>query len=67
MRKSEFEAPPDTKVRVVVTIDKKLCDNLKVIHEKEIEEAEKRDRVAPDWSNTVEMILRKGIKVYNRE
>ncbi len=63
--RNEFESPPNTKVRLVVTVDQKVCEQLRIIHQREIEDAEKRDRVEPDWSNTVEMVLRKGIKAYN--
>jgi hypothetical protein len=62
--KSEFEVPPQTKVRIVATVDRKLCDDMELIHEKEVERAKKEDRTEPDWSNTIEMLLRKGVKSY---
>jgi hypothetical protein len=37
---------------------------LKVIHEHELKRSEDEDRTEPDWSNTVEMTIRKGIKAY---
>jgi hypothetical protein len=37
----------------------------KVIHDREIKRAQEEDRTEPDWSNTVEMIMRKGVKAYN--
>ena len=62
--KSEFEVPPNTKVRVVATVDRKLCEEMKQIHEQEVQKAKREDRVEPDWSNTIEMLLRKGAKAY---
>jgi hypothetical protein len=60
--RSEFEVPPHTKVRVVATVDRKLCEEMERIHMQEIELAKAEDRVEPDWSNTIEMLLRKGVK-----
>jgi len=37
---------------------------MKRIHDAEAEDARKHDRTIPDWSNTVEMLLRKGAKAY---
>ena len=62
--KSEFEVPPNTKVRVVATVDRKLCEEMKQIHEQEVQKAKREDRGEPDWSNTIEMLLRKGAKAY---
>jgi hypothetical protein len=61
---SDFERPPNSKIKVTVTIDDKLLDEMKRIHAEEVKGAEDTDRVAPDWSNTVEMLLRKGVKAY---
>ena len=63
--KSEFEVPPHTKVRVVATVDRKLCEEMERIHDLEIDRAKAEDRTEPDWSNTLEMLLRKGVKSYN--
>jgi hypothetical protein len=60
----EFEVPPHTKVRVVATVDRRLCEEMERIHMQEIEGAKAEDRVEPDWSNTLEMLLRKGAKAY---
>jgi len=60
----EFEVPPHTKVRVVATVDRKLCEEMERIHMQEIERAKAEDRVEPDWSNTIEMLLRKGVRGY---
>ena len=62
--KSEFEVPPRTKVRIVATVDRKLCEEMELIHEKEVELAKREDRTEPDWSNTIEMLLRKGVRAY---
>jgi len=62
--KSEFEVAPNTKIRIVATVDQKLCDEIKRIHASEVEKAKLEDRVEPDWSNTIEMLLRKGAKTY---
>ncbi len=62
--KSEFEVPPHTKVRVVATVDRKLCEEMELIHTWEIERARAEDRTEPDWSNTLEMLLRKGVRGY---
>ncbi len=62
--KSEFEVPPHTKVRVVATVDRKLCEEMERIHDLEIERAKAEDRTEPDWSNTLEMLLRKGVRGY---
>jgi len=34
------------------------------IHMLEIERARAEDGVEPDWSNTIEMLLRKGVRSY---
>lgn len=62
--KNEAEVPPQTKIRVVATIDEKLVAEIKGIHAVEIKLAKEQDRTEPDWSNTIEMLLRKGVKVY---
>jgi len=65
--KSDFEVPPHTRVRVVATVEKKLCEEMELIHEQEIRHAKDEDRVEPDWSNTIEMLLRKGVKIYRKD
>ena len=62
--KGENEVPPATKIRVVATVDDKLVAEIKAIHEAEIMLAHEQDRAEPDWSNTIEMLLRKGVKAY---
>ena len=63
-RKSDFESPPRSKISVVSVIDKLLEEEIERIHEAEIELCKKEDRNEPDWSNTLEMLLRKGVRSY---
>ncbi len=37
---------------------------MELIHEVEDRDAEERDRTKPEWSNTVEMLLRKDVRAY---
>jgi hypothetical protein len=62
----DFEVPPHTKVRVAATEDKKLCREMQLIHEQELKRANDEDRAEPDQSNTIEMLLRKGVKAYGQ-
>ena len=62
--KCEFEVPPHTKVRVVATVDRELCEEMERIHMQETEQAKAEDRTEPDWRNTIEMLLRKGVRGY---
>jgi hypothetical protein len=64
--KCEFEVPSHTKVRVVATVDRLLCQQMELIHEQEVKWAKDEDRTEPDWSNTIEMLLRKGVKAYEQ-
>ena len=64
---SEFEAPPHSKLAINVTIERSLLEDMKRIHDLEIKRARKEDRALPDWSNTCEMICRKGVKTYKKE
>ncbi len=62
--KSDFEVPPRSKIRLVATVDKLLCEEIERIHETEIDLCMREDRNEPDWSNTLEMLLRKGVRSY---
>jgi hypothetical protein len=64
--KCEFEVPPHTKVRVVAVVDSRLKDEMELIHEAECKLAEECDREVPDWSNTLEMLFRKGVRAYRQ-
>lgn len=48
----------------MATVDRKLCEEMERIHEQEVKLAIASDREAPDWSNTLEMLLRKGVRSY---
>ena len=61
---NEYERPPKSKIRLVATIDDKLKQEMEMIHEIEERDAEEHDRTKPEWSNTVEMLLRKGVRAY---
>jgi hypothetical protein len=41
-----------------------LEEEIERIHEAEIDLCRKEDRNEPDWSNTLEMLLRKGVRSY---
>jgi hypothetical protein len=53
-----------TKKRIVATVDDELFSEVRIIHEAEVKSAEEKDRTMPRWSNTVEMLLRKGTKAH---
>ena len=61
---NEFEVPPRTKIRVVATVEKTLFEEIKRIHEEEVAMCKREDRNEPEWSNTLEMLLRKGVRSY---
>jgi hypothetical protein len=48
----------------VATVDPKLCKEIETVHEEEVKGAKSVDRSEPDWSNTIEMLLRKGVRPY---
>jgi hypothetical protein len=50
----------------VATVDKKLCEEMELIHEAECRLAEDFDREVSDWSNTLEMLLREGVRAYKQ-
>ena len=60
----DFERAPNSKIRIVAAVCSRLCDEMKCIHDAEAEDARNHDRTEPDWSNTVEMLLRKGVRAY---
>ena len=62
--KSEFEVPPRSKIRVVATVEKTLCEEIERIHDEEVAMCKREDRNEPEWSNTLEMLLRKGVRSY---
>jgi len=60
----QLDRPPNSKIRLNATICIKILDEMKIIHAAEVQDAKEHDRAEPDWSNTVEMLLRKGVKIY---
>jgi hypothetical protein len=65
--KNEFEFPPSSKTRIDATICDKLCGEMRIIHTVEIQDAKDHDRTPPEWSNTIEMLLRKGARAWKKE
>ncbi len=65
--RSETETPPNSRLAINVTIERSLLEEMKRIHDIEIQRAKNEDRTLPDWSHTCEMICRKGVKTYIRE
>jgi hypothetical protein len=61
---NECERAPESKIRLVATIDDKLEQEMELIHEVEMRDAEEHDQTKPEWSNTVEKLLRKGVRAY---
>ncbi len=57
----------NTKIKVEGTIDKRVFDDFKGILNQERLKAREADRVEPNVSNVLEMLLRKGIKAYKTE
>lgn len=55
------------KRRVVASVSSVFCLELDRVHDLEVARARDFDREAPCWSNTVEMLLRKGVKAYKQE
>ena len=56
-----------TKIRVVATVDRNLCQEMGRIHVQEVERAKTEDRTEPKWSNTIDMLLRKGVRSYRSD
>jgi hypothetical protein len=53
--------------RIAGTIDEKVDAEIKRIHMKEKELAQREDRIEPAESHTLEKLLRKGIRAYKEE
>jgi len=67
MLPDEEKSQLSTKIKVEGTIDKKVFDDFKEIMEIEVDKARKDDRVEPNVSNVLEMLLRKGIRAYKAQ
>jgi len=57
----------NTKIKIEGTIDRKVFEVFKSILNQECLKAREADRVEPNVSNVLEMLLRKGIKAYKTE
>jgi len=53
-----------TKLRVEGVVEKDVYEDFKKVYEQECEKAQKEDRGKPSRSEILEMLLRKGLKVY---
>jgi hypothetical protein len=67
MLPDEERSQLNTKIKIEGTVDKKVFDDFKEIMEKELAEAREEDRVEPNVSNVLEMLLRKGIRAYKAQ
>lgn len=67
MLPDEEKSQLNTKLKVEGTIDKSVFDDFKKIMEIELEKAREEDRVEPNVSNILEMLLRKGIRAYKAQ
>lgn len=67
MLPDEEESQLNTKIKLEGTVDKKVFDDFKDIMERELVKAQEEDRVEPNVSNILEMLLRKGIRAYRAQ
>jgi len=67
MLPDEEKSQLNTKIKVEGTIDKRVFDDFKEIMQLELDKAREADRVEPNVSNVLEMLLRKGIKAYKAQ
>ncbi len=67
MLPDEEKSQLNTKLKVEGTIDKTVFDDFKEIMEIELEKAREEDRVEPNVSSILEMLLRKGIRAYKAQ
>lgn len=63
----EEKSQLNTKIKLEGTVDKKVFDDFKDIMERELVKAQEEDRVEPNVSNILEMLLRKGIRAYRAQ
>jgi hypothetical protein len=63
----EEKSQLNTKIKLEGTIDKRVFDDFKEIMEIELSKARAEDRVEPNVSNILEMLLRKGIRAYKAQ
>ena len=50
------------KVHFAAAVDRMPCEEMERIHMQKIERAKAEDQMKPDRSNTIEMLLREGIR-----
>jgi hypothetical protein len=67
MLPDEEKSQLNTKIKLEGTIDKRVFDGFKEIMEIELKRAREEDRVEPNVSNILEMLLRKGIRAYRAQ
>jgi hypothetical protein len=67
MLPDEEKSQLNTKIKIEGTVDKRVFDDFKEIMEKELVKAREEDRVEPNVSNVLEMLLRKGIRAYKAQ
>ena len=67
MLPDEEKSQLSTKIKLEGTIDKRVFDDFKEIMEIELNKAREEDRVEPNVSNILEMLLRKGIRAYRAQ
>jgi hypothetical protein len=63
----EEKSQLNTKIKLEGTIDKRVFDDFKGIMQLELDKAREADRVEPNVSNVLEMLLRKGIRAYRAQ
>ena len=61
------ELPVGTRIRVAGTVDREVAEKLNKILADEKQRAKLEDRPLPDGSAILEMLLRKGIRAYEKE
>lgn len=64
---NEEEEQLFSRYRIEGTIDKKVIQEIREILATERKRAQERDRVPPSLSQVLEMLLRKGIKMWKSE
>jgi len=67
MLPDEEKSQLNTKIKLEGTVDKMVFDDFKKIMQIELDKAREEDRVEPNVSNILEMLLRKGIRAYRAQ
>lgn len=66
-RLDEEKTQLQTRLKIEGTVDKAVFEEFKHVLAQEVQQAEDEDRAEPTVSQILEMLLRKGIKVYKTE